>query len=64
MSRKAIHVTVEMPFLDRLRLLLSGGKMHLLFQPTVTGVKLIDVRVASRKAKRLPPPEGANAQPR
>lgn len=41
-----------MPFRSRLRLLLSGGTVHLLFKPTVTGVKLVDVIVAGKSAAR------------
>lgn len=52
MSRKPIHVTVEFPLRERVRLLFSGGKVHLLFQPTVSGIKLVDVVVAGKSAAR------------
>lgn len=52
MSRKAIHVTVNLPLKSRWRLFWSDGTINLLFQPTVSGVKLVDVIVAGKSAAR------------
>lgn len=60
MSRKPIHVKVQMGVIERLRFLFSGGTVHLLLQPTALGnIKVVDVVVAGKSAPR----KEANAIP-
>lgn len=42
---RAVHVTVQLPFWTKFHLLF-GKDLHLLFQRTMTGPKVVDITVA------------------
>jgi hypothetical protein len=60
MSAKKIHVTVTMPWWERVRFLFSPGVIDILFEKTIIGPKVLDVRVRGRNVPKM---EAADAQP-
>lgn len=52
MSRKPIHVEVDLPWRKRLRWVFAGGRIHILLQPTTLGsVKVVDVIIGKQSNK-------------
>lgn len=49
MSRKPIHLTIDMGVRQRLRYLFSGSRLNILLQPTTLGsVRVVDVIIGKQ----------------
>ena len=60
MSRKPIHVWVDLPWWLRLRFLFTGSRINILLQPTTLGsIQVVDVIFGKRSHRQ----EISDAQP-